>query len=278
VVAFGARRVPGLRRSEVAQLAGMSVEYYTWMERGNLAGVSEEVLNALAAALRLDDSERSHLFDLAHTAQTRRPRQPHRSTASAQVRPSIQRLVDGLSATAAVFVRNGRLDILASNALLRALYVDAFDNPARPVNLARFVFLDPRAHLLHPNWSTSADTTVAILRTEAGRNPYDKDLTDLVGELSTRSPEFGTSWAAHNVRLHRSGRKHFHHRAVGDLDLAFDTLDLPDQPGLTFTAYSADPDTPTADNLALLACWAASQPSTTSDTAARAEINRHPQT
>lgn len=157
--------------------------------------------------------------------------------------------------------------MLASNTLLRALYVDAFDTPARPVNLARFVFLDPRAHLLHPHWSDSADTSVSILRTEAGRNPYDKGLTDLVGELSTRSEEFRTRWAAHDVRLHRSGRKHFRHRAVGDLNLTFDALELL-EPGLTFTAYTVEPNTSDADNLALLASWAAtqtgSQPSTSS--------------
>jgi hypothetical protein len=125
------------------------------------------------------------------------------------------------------------------------------------VNLARFVFLDPQARLLHPNWSDSANTSVSILRTEAGRNPYDKGLTDLVGELSTRSEEFRTRWVAHNVRLHRSGTKHFHHPAVGDLHLSFDALELPGEPGLTLTAYSAEPGTPSADNLALLASWAA---------------------
>jgi hypothetical protein len=156
------------------------------------------------------------------------------------------------------FVRNGRLDVLAINAMGRALYSQAFDSPAfdnatRPVNLARFVFLDPQAQLLHPNWSDSANTSVSILRTEAGRNPYDKGLTELVGELSTRSEEFRTRWAAHSVRLHRSGTKHFHHPAVGDLHLSFETLELPAEPGLTLTAYSAEPGTASADNLALLA-------------------------
>jgi MmyB-like transcription regulator ligand binding domain len=177
------------------------------------------------------------------------------------VRPSIHRLLDAMTGIPA-FVRNGRLDVLAVNAMGRALYSQAFDSPAfdspgRPVNLARFVFLDPQARLLHPNWSDSANTSVSILRTEAGRNPYDKGLTDLVGELSTRSEEFRTRWVAHNVRLHRSGTKHFHHPAVGDLHLSFDALELPGEPGLTLTAYSAEPGTPSADNLALLASWAA---------------------
>lgn len=157
------------------------------------------------------------------------------------------------------FVRNGRLDVLAVNALGRALYTQAFARPVRPVNLARFVFLDPRATLLHPNWDDSARTTVALLRTAAGRTPYDRGLTDLVGELSTRSEEFRVRWAAHDVRLHHSGTKHFHHPGVGDLTLGFDALDLPGDRGLTLTVYGADAGTPDADGLALLARWAATQ-------------------
>jgi transcriptional regulator with XRE-family HTH domain len=255
LTSYGARRVPGLRRAEVAQLAGVSIEYYTRLERGSLNGVSDAVLNAVASALQLDESERVYLFDLARAAT--KPRRG-RKTLAQEVRPSIQRLLDSMVGIPA-FVRNGRLDILAANQMAEALYSQAFDTSARPVNLARFVFLDPRAYLLHPNWSASANTSVAILRTEAGRNPYDKGLTDLVGELSTRSEEFRTRWAAHNVRLHRTGTKHFHHPAVGDLHLTFDALELPGEPGLTLTAYSAEPGTPAADNLSLLASWAVSQ-------------------
>jgi transcriptional regulator with XRE-family HTH domain len=248
--------VPGLRRAEVAQLAGVSIEYYTRLERGNLSGVSEAVLDSLVTALQLDESERAYLFDLAKAASApSAPRGPRKATAQ-EVRPSIQRLLDAMFGIPA-FVRNGRLDILGINAMGRALYSQAFASPTRPVNLARFVFLDPQAQLLHPAWSDSANTSVSILRTEAGRNPYDRGLTDLVGELSTRSEEFRTRWAAHNVRLHRSGTKHFHHPAVGDLHLSFDALELPGEPGLTLTAYSAEPGTPSADNLALLASWAA---------------------
>ncbi len=256
LTSFGQRRVPGLRRSEVAQLAGMSVEYYTRLERGALGGVSDAVLDALAGALRLDEAEQAHLFDLARAAGERvRPRQSHRDSRGG-VRPSIQRLLDGMPGMPA-FVRNGRLDVLAINALGEALYAQAFASPVRPVNLARFVFLDPRATLLHPNWDESARTTVALLRTAAGRTPYDKGLTDLVGELSTRSEEFRTRWAAHDVRLHYSGTKHFHHPAVGDLTLSYDALDLPGDRGLTLTVYGADAGTPTADGLTLLAGWAA---------------------
>ena len=268
---FGARRVPGLRRSEVAQLAGISIEYYVRLERGNLTGASEAVLDAVARALHLDDSEQAHLFDLARAAsapsrQRRQPRPPTR-----ELRPSIQRLLDAIVGLPA-FVRNGRLDVLGINSMGRALYSLAFEQPARPVNLARFVFLDPRAHLLHPNWSDSARTTVAILRTEAGRNPYDKGLTDLIGELSTRSEEFRTLWAAHDVRLHLTGSKHFQHPVVGALNLSFDALELPGEPGLTLTVYSAEPGTRDADNLTLLASWAAT------DAATPASPGGHPYT
>src|SRR4051794_5020197 len=252
----GARRVPGLRRAEVAQLAGISIEYYVRLERGNLAGASEAVMDAVVGALQLDDSEQAYLFDLARAASApsrprRQPRLPVR-----ELRPSIQRLLDSIVGLPA-FVRNGRLDVLGINTIGRALYSLAFEQPGRPVNLARFVFLDPRAHLLHPNRSDSARTSVGILRTEAGRNPHDKGLTDLIGELSTRSEEFRTLWAAHDVRLHRTGIKHFQHPVVGALNLSFDALELPGEPGLTLTVYSAEPGTPDTDNLTLLASWAA---------------------
>lgn len=260
---YGARRVPGLRRSEVAQLASVSIEYYIRLERGNLAGVSESVLDALAEGLQLDESERAYLFDLARTATA--PARPRRGAGAARqerLRPSLQRLLDAIVGLPA-FIRNGRLDVLGINPMGRALYSLAFEQPRRPVNLARFVFLDPRAHLLHPHWAASANTTVSILRTEAGRDPYDKTLSDLIGELSTRSEEFRTRWAAHNVRLHRSGSKHFRHPVVGDLNLSFDALDVPGEPGCTLTVYSAGPGTPDGDNLALLASWAATQATST---------------
>ncbi|MET8560170.1 helix-turn-helix transcriptional regulator [Streptomyces flaveolus] len=250
----GHRRVAGLRREEVALLAGVSVEYYARLERGNLSGVSESVLEALARALRLDEAERAHLFDLARTSNTgpRARRRPARQ----QIRPGIQQLLDSMT-DAAAYVRNGRLDIVASNRLGRALYAPVFDDPTRPVNLARFRFLNPRARDFYPGWEESAHTTVALLRTEAGRDPYDRALTELVGELATRSEEFRTLWAAHDVRLHHTGTKNFHHPVVGDLTLPFEAMPLPADPGLTLTAFSAEPGTPAHDALNLLSSWTA---------------------
>jgi transcriptional regulator with XRE-family HTH domain len=250
----GTRRVAGLRRAEVALLAGVSPDYYIRLERGNLSGVSDSVLDAIARALQLDEAEHAHLYDLARAANTT-PR-TRRRPGKQQIRPGVKSLLDAMT-DAPALVRNGRLDILAANRLGQALYAPAFDTPDRPVNLARFCFLDPRADDFYPDWNDAANTTVALLRTEAGRDPYDKTLTDLVGELATRSDEFRTRWAAHNVRLHYTGRKHFHHPVVGRLDLAFEAMPLPADSGLTLTAYSAEPGTPASDGLRLLASWAA---------------------
>jgi transcriptional regulator with XRE-family HTH domain len=247
--------VPGLRREELALLAGVSVEYLTRVERGNAAGVSDSVLEALARALRLDEAETSHLHDLARATRSGGAREPRRR-AQPRVRPSIQRILDSMNNTPA-FVRNGRLDVLAINPLGQALYAPMFDTPARPANLARFCFLDPRAGDLYPNWEDAADTSVNLLRTEAGRDPHNKALTGLVGELATRSDAFRTRWARHDVRLHRTGLKHFRHPVVGELALAFDAMELPADPGLTLTAYSAEPGTPAEEKLHLLASWSA---------------------
>jgi transcriptional regulator with XRE-family HTH domain len=251
----GTRRVPGLRRAELAMLAGVSVEYLTRVERGQASGVSDSVLDALARSLRLDEAETSHLFDLARAARGSAPREPRRR-GQPQVRSSVQRILDSM-VTSPAFVRNGRLDILGINALGRALYAPVFEDPARPANLARFCFLTPAAHELYPNWVDAADTSVALLRTEAGRDPHNKALTALVGELATRSDDFRTRWARHDVRLHRTGEKHFRHPVVGELALAFDAMELPADNGLTLTAYSAEPGSPAEEKLALLASWAA---------------------
>ncbi|MEW2295165.1 helix-turn-helix domain-containing protein [Streptomyces sp. NPDC006743] len=248
------RRVPGLRREEVALLAGVSVEYYARLERGSLNGASQTVLDALARALLLDEAERRHLFDLARTADTTR-RGPRRGRPQ-QIRPGLLSLLHAMT-DAPAFIRNGRLDVLAVNDLGRDLYAPLFAGPARPANLARFRFLDDGARDLCPDWEGTAHTTVALLRTEAGRDPYNRELTDLVGELCTRSEEFRTLWAAHDVRLHQTGVKTFRHPAVGDLALLFEALPLPADPGLTLTAYSAEPGTPAHDRLRLLATWAA---------------------
>jgi hypothetical protein len=241
----------------VALLAGVSVEYYTRMERGNLAGVSEPVLDAVAQALRLDEAERDHLFDLARTASTSPARRRRRSRAGIVVRPGLQYVLDAVTGGPAL-VRNGRLDIIAANTLGWALHSAASANPRRPVNLARHCFLDrASAERFYPNWDQAADTIVAIVRAEAGRDPYDKGLQDLIGELSTLSDDFRTKWGAHDVRRHASGEKHFNHPVVGRLDLAFESADLVTDPGWKLLIYAAEPASPSADALALLASWAA---------------------
>ncbi|CAG6391957.1 helix-turn-helix transcriptional regulator [Streptomyces cocklensis] len=252
------RRVPGLRRSEVAALADVSVEYYAKLERGNLAGASPAVLEAVARALQLDDAERAHLMNLAHAADgseaLTRPRR--RATRAWTAHRSVQWVLDAVTAGPA-FVRNGRMDILATNQLARAFYDDVYATPGNQANLARFQFLDPASRRFYPDWDLAADIAVAILRTEAGRNPHDKDLHDLVGELSTRSDDFRTRWGAHNVRHHGTGTKRFHHHTVGDLTLAYEGLEMAAEPGLTLTIYTAEPGSPSEEGLRLLSSWAA---------------------
>jgi transcriptional regulator with XRE-family HTH domain len=263
----GTRRVPGLRREEVALVAGVSVDYYTRIERGDLSGVSDTVLDAIARALQFDDAERAHLFDLARAASgaARRSRQRSHDV----VRPGVQWLLDRMT-DAPAFVRNGRLDVVAINRLGRALYAPIYDRAADlVVNLARFCMLEPAATELYPDWDQAVDVTVALLRTEAGRDPYDKRLTDLVGELSTRSEVFRTRWAAHEVRLHQTGTKRFHHPVVGDLELAFEAMDMASHPGLTLTAYTAEPGSPSQEALDLLASWSATSPTTAAGQIAR---------
>ena len=250
------RRVPGLRRAEVAMLAGVSVEYYTRLERGNLAGVSEAVLDAVAPALQLDDAERDHLFALARAASTSPAKRQRRSTRGTTVRKGLQYALDAITGGPAL-VRNGRLDIIAANTLGRALHLAAYANPRWPVNLARHCFLDrDSAEKFYPDWDAAADTIVAILRAEAGRDPYDKDLQDLIGELSTLSDDFRAKWGAHDVRRHTTGEKHFNHPVVGRLDLLFESADLAADPGWKLLIYTAVPGSAAADALTLLASWA----------------------
>jgi transcriptional regulator with XRE-family HTH domain len=250
----GRRRVKGLRREEAAMLAGISVEYYTRLERGNASGVSEDVLEGITRALQLDEAERAHLFDLVRAAGSTRT--TRRQPVQERVRPVVQRILDSMAGVPA-FVRNDRLDVLAANHLGEAFYAPLYDDPARPVNAARFVFLNARATTFFVDWDTIANDTVGILRAEAGRDPYDKRLSDLIGELSTRSEEFRVRWAAHDVKLHRTGVKRFHHPVVGDLTLDFEALDLPGDTGQTLLVYSAEPASPSAQALELLASWAA---------------------
>lgn len=251
------RRVEGLRRSEVAALAGVSVEYYTRIERGGIGGASPEVLDALARALLLDDSERAHLFDLAHASSpVARPPSRRNPTTWAPHR-SLQWVLDAVTVGPA-FVRNGRMDLLATNALARAFYRDVYDMPGQAPNIARFTFLDDRAREFYPDWDMFADVTVAILRTEAGRDPHNKELHDLIGELSTRSGEFRTRWGAHDVRHHGTGFKTFDHPVVGEMTLAYEGMGMEAEPGLTLTVYVPEPGTPSAERMRLLASWAAS--------------------
>ncbi|MEU2250559.1 helix-turn-helix transcriptional regulator [Streptomyces sp. NPDC019224] len=253
------RRVPGLRRSEVAALADVSVEYYAKLERGNLAGVSPAVLEAVARALQLDDAERAHLLNLAQAADgTDLLTRPRRRRTRDQWKPhrSLQWTLDAVTAGPA-FVRNGRMDVLAANELARAFYADMYADPRNQANLARFQFLDPASRRFYSDWDQAADIAVAILRTEAGRSPHDKELHELVGELSTRSDDFRTRWGAHNVRHHGTGTKRFHHGVVGDLTLAYEGLEMAAEPGLTLTVYTAEPGSPAEEGLRLLASWAA---------------------
>jgi hypothetical protein len=255
----GRRRVKGLRREEVAMLAGMSTDYYTRLERGNLTGVSAEVLESLARALQFDEAERAHLFDLAGAASpSGRARgqaadTSRRSSARAGVRQGVQRILDSLNAPA--YVANGRMDILATNRLGRALFTDAYGADTDGFNLARYLFLDPHSRDFYVEWDTVARDAVASLRTNAGRNPYDRGLTDLVGELSTRSEEFAGWWATHTVKFHRTSTKKLHHSVVGELELTGEALELPGDPGLRIVTYTVEPASPSEQALAFLGSW-----------------------
>lgn len=251
----GRRRVPGLRREEVALIAGMSAEYYKRLERGNATGVSEAVIDGVSRALQLDEAERSHLYELIRSANAGAHPQRRRGSRKTQITAGMQQTIDAMS-TVPVFVQNGRLDAVATNRLGRALFSEMFDDVRPPVNAARFVFLDPRAQTFYQDWDANTRQIVALLRVEAGRSPYDRQLSDLIGELSTRSDLFRKLWGAHDVREHRTGTKSIHHPIVGDLDLTFQGMDLVADQGLQMLVFSAVPGTPTHDGLQLLANWA----------------------
>ncbi|MCX2732630.1 helix-turn-helix transcriptional regulator [Saccharopolyspora sp. NFXS83] len=258
----GRRRVPGLRREEVAVLAGVSTEWYTRLEKGHISGVSEEVLGAVAHALRLDEDERTYLFDLARTAR------PHRRTPSRRkevaVPPEVQWMLDSMTLSSA-FVRNGRQDIIAANPLARALHAPVFDSTTTGengrANLARYIFLDPSAHDFFVDWESAATATAALLRAEAGREPHDRALRELIGELSTLSAGFRTEWASHDVRIRHDGSKRLRHPEVGELDLTYRSLDLPlpNRAVHDLTVYTAEPGTTAEDRLKLLTSWAATR-------------------
>jgi transcriptional regulator with XRE-family HTH domain len=252
------RRVIGLRREEVALLAGVSPQYYVRLERGDATGISESIVNGVAHALQLDDAERAHLVHLLHAAGAPRRARPRAARGPQRVRPTIQRLMDSMHGAPAV-VLSGRLEIIAANALGRALFSPVYADPEGPPSNARFVFLDREATTFFRDWDTVANDTVAILRAEAGRDPHDRDLSDLVGQLSTRSDEFRLRWAAHDVRIHSTGVKLFHHPVVGDLDLPYESLPLEPGSSTALVGYTPEPGSTAQDALALLASWAASE-------------------
>lgn len=257
----GRRRVQGLRREEVALLAGMSVEYYTRLERGTATGVSESILDGISRALKLDETERAHLYDLvraandgAHPPRGRQPVRPRR------VGVVTRQFIDAMTGVPAL-VQNGLLDVLAVNTMGRALFADMFGG-AEPPNFARYLFLDPQSNDFYRDWHDSAEQLVALLRVEAARSPYDREMSDLIGELTTRSEIFRTLWAAHDVREHRTGAKRIHHAAIGDIELDYQALGIPDEPGLQLVAFTAPAGTPSAIALQLLGNIAATRNST----------------
>lgn len=239
-------------------LAGVSVDYYTKLERGNFGSVSESVLEALSGALQLNEAEREHLFHLANATAVIRP--GRRIALPQTVRASVQRVVDGL-VEAPAFVRNQRRDLLAANPLGRALYSEIYrdSNGLEPVNTARFLFLSPRSRAFFLDWTKAASDMVGSLRTEVGRSPHNRELQDLIGELSTQSSEFSSFWASHDVRYHDTGFKAIHHPVVGDIHLTFEALELPADPGQALIVYGTEPGSASADALRLLASWSATQ-------------------
>ncbi|MEU0236136.1 helix-turn-helix transcriptional regulator [Nocardiopsis sp. NPDC006198] len=247
----GARRVPGLRREEVAQLAGVSVDYYIRLERGQAKGVSTSVLEAVARALHLDETERAHLFDLTQPTTTRARRK--RLLAPQRVRPALYQALEALTVPAVVEGR--RTDVLAANRLACALYTDFEARPRRERNFARFVFLDEAARTLYADWEAIAGNCVASLRLYAGRHPDDPQLTDLVGELSVHSDTFRRMWADHDVRAHTNGTKRFHHPLVGELSLDYVVLAVEGDPDQTLVVYTPEPASPSAEALDILASW-----------------------
>ncbi|MFE4540038.1 helix-turn-helix transcriptional regulator [Streptomyces scopuliridis] len=251
----GPRRVPGLRREEVAHLAGVSTDYYARLEQGRHPHVSETVLEAVARALRLDDTERGYLFELA------RPKSPgpdrHPPARVPRVRPAIHQMLDVLNDVSPALVLNHRSDVLAVNHLAKALITDFDALPYRDRNFARFVLLHPAARDLYQDWDRVAEAFVASLRLAAGRHPDDRLLNELVGELSIEVPEFSTWWAGHRVDQCAHGTRRLDHPVVGELTLAYEILALPADPDLSICPYTAEPGSASAETLRMLARWRA---------------------
>ncbi|MFC8509789.1 helix-turn-helix transcriptional regulator [Streptomyces sp. NPDC057411] len=251
------RRVPGLRREELAQLAGVSVAYYTRLEQGNGRNVSMEVLDSIARALRLSDTERAHLTHLAKPTVKKRQRAQARPQ---RVRPGLVQLLDSMEGVPA-FVLGRRGDILAWNRMARALMGDLAAMEPRERNMARMVFLDPNTRDLYVDWECKATEVVSVLRLYAGLHPDDQELLALVGELSVRSEEFRSLWAAHTVTDKGHGEKQVRHPLVGEMTLSYESLRISgDDPDLMLVTYHAEPGTPSADALRLLAQWGVDEP------------------
>ncbi|MFE4454514.1 helix-turn-helix transcriptional regulator [Streptomyces sp. NPDC056796] len=267
---YGNRRVAGLRRGEVAMLAGVSVEYYTRLERGSLGGVSDAVLDALARALRLDDTERGHLYDLARAARTGAARARRGAPPRTAVRAGVERMLLAMP-TLPAFVTNHRFDILLANPLGRALYAPVYQDTTCDRNTARFCFLSPAARQFYVDWDQIAQTAVGALRVAAAKDPYDRELSHLIGELSTRSDAFRVMWGSHDVRVFRDGAKRFRHPAVGQLDLDHETMFLAADDRIGVAVYSAVPGSAAEDSLKLLESWAATAES---PAAAEADTDR----
>lgn len=256
IIGGGRRRVPGLRREEVAMLARVSTDYYVRMERGNLSGVSQEILDAVAAALRLSDVETEHLHDLARATASESAVRSPQSPAIATLRPSLQRMLDAVTGAAA-YVSNPRQDLIATNPLARALFSPVLDDPAVHGNIARFIFLSTASRPFYPDWNDAARNTVAAIRFAAAQNPHDKPLTNLIGELVTRSDDFRHRWAAHEVRSHTAGNKRIVHPDVGDLDVVYERVDLPGTESWQIFIYTVEPNSPSEERLRLLGSLAA---------------------
>ena len=247
----GVRRVPGLRREEVAQLAGVSVDYYIRLERGRTHGVSESVLDAVARALQLDDTERAHLFDLAQPSATGARRRPPLSPQ--RVRPVVYQALDALTVPA--LIQGRRMDVLAANRLASAVFTDFQARPHRERNFARYVFLDPAARDLYADWERAAGDCVANLRLYAGRHPDDARLTELIGELSVHSDAFRRLWAGHDVLAHTTGTKRLHHPLVGDITLDYVVMAVEGDPDQALVILTPEPASPSSEALAILASW-----------------------
>jgi transcriptional regulator with XRE-family HTH domain len=251
---FGRRRVPGLRREELAQLAGVSVDYYVRLEQGRAGQPSEGVLDALGRALRLDDTEWAHLHDLSRPARRRRREPPPE-----RVRPEVRRLMGALDTTSTpAMVIGRRADVLAWNETAAALVADWGTLPPAQRNAARHVFLDEGARELYPDWEECARATVAYLRLAAGRHPDDPALAELIGELSVKSEEFRRWWPRHDVQEKTHGTKRITHPIVGPLTLAYESLALAGDGDQTLVVYTAEPGSGSETALRLLG--AAAQP------------------